>query len=123
EAEAFLFELSETRHRKSAQPIKHLAFDTMKMLDKIKDQHNGLTGVTTGLLDLDQLTSGWQNSDLVILAARPSQGKTALALSFARNAAMPVQAAPKVPVAIFSLEMGAMQLVLRMLCAEARVDM
>lgn len=123
EAEAFLFELSETRHRKSAQPIKQLAFDTMKMLDKIKDQHNGLTGVTTGLLDLDQITSGWQNSDLVVLAARPSQGKTALALSFARNAAMPAQAMPKVPVAVFSLEMGSMQLVLRMLCAEAKVDM
>src|ERR1035437_2651042 len=84
EAEGLLFELSETRHRKSAQPIKQLAFDTMKMLDKIKDQHNGLTGVTTGLLDLDQITSGWQPSDLIVLAARPSQGKTALALNFAR---------------------------------------
>jgi replicative DNA helicase len=129
EAEGFLFELSETRHRKSAQPIKQLAFDTMKMLDKIKDQHNGLTGVTTGLLDLDQITSGWQNSDLIVLAARPSQGKTALALNFARNAAMPIHTGdhlhpmPKVPVAIFSLEMGSMQLVLRMLCAEAKVDM
>jgi len=123
EAEGFLFELSETRHRKSAQPIKQLAFDTMKMLDKIKDQHNGLTGVTTGLLDLDQITSGWQPSDLIVLAARPSQGKTALALNFARIAAMPEHAIPKVPVAIFSLEMGAQQLVLRMLCAEAKVDM
>ncbi len=123
EAEGYLFQLSETRHRRSFHPIKQLAFDTMKMLDQIKDQHNGLTGVTTGLLDLDQLTSGWQPSDLVILAARPSQGKTALALSFARNAALPQHPMPKVPVAIFSLEMGAQQLVLRMLCAEAKVDM
>jgi replicative DNA helicase len=123
EAESFLFELSETRHRRSFHPIKQLAFDTMKMLDRIKDQHNGLTGVTTGLLDLDNITSGWQNSDLVILAARPSQGKTALALSFARSAAMPAHSMPKIPVAVFSLEMGAMQLVLRMLCSEAKVDM
>jgi len=123
EAESYLFELSEVRHRKSAQSIKPLAYETMKMLDRIKGQHNGLTGVNTGLLDLDQITSGWQNSDLVILAARPSQGKTALALSFARSAAIPLHALPKVPVAIFSLEMGAQQLVLRMLCSEAKVDM
>jgi replicative DNA helicase len=123
EAESFLFQLSETRHRRSAQAIKPLAFDTMKMLDRIKEQHNGLTGVTTGLIDLDEITSGWQNSDLIVLAARPSQGKTALALNFARSAAMPSHSLPKVPVAIFSLEMGAMQLVLRMLCAEAKVDM
>jgi replicative DNA helicase len=123
EAEGFLFQLSETRHRRSFYAMKQLAFDTMKMLDKINGQHSGLTGVTTGLLDLDNLTSGWQKSDLVVLAARPSQGKTALALSFARAAAMHPTPANRTPVAFFSLEMGAMQLVLRLLCAEAKVDM
>lgn len=123
EAEGFLFKLSETRHRRSFKPMKSLAFDTMKMLDKIKGQHNGLTGVTTGLTDLDNLTSGWQKSDLIILAARPSQGKTALALNFARTTALHTNPELRTGVAIFSLEMGAMQLVLRLLCAEAKVDM
>ena len=123
EAEGLLFELSETRHRRSFRGMKQLAFDTMKMLDKIKGQHNGLTGVTTGLADLDNLTSGWQKSDLIVLAARPSQGKTALALNFARMTALNPDPALRAPVAIFSLEMGAMQLVLRLLCAEAKVDM
>jgi len=123
EAEGLLFELSETRHRRSFHGIKQLAHDTMKMLDKINGQHNGLTGVTTGLTDLDTLTSGWQKSDLIVLAARPSQGKTALALNFARTTALHPDPALRTPVAIFSLEMGAMQLVLRLLCAEAKVDM
>ena len=124
EAESALFRLSETRHRKSFYSMKSLAFDTMKMLDKITGQHSGITGVPSGLNDLDALTSGWQKSDLIIVAARPSQGKTALSLTFARNAAMTEQQKEnRTGVAYFSLEMGAMQLVLRLLCAEAKVDM
>lgn len=128
EAEGALFRLSETRHRKSFHTMKSLAFDTMKMLDRINAQHTGVTGVPSGLADLDSLTSGWQPSDLVIVAARPSQGKTALSLTFARNAAMGDQRSgdgerQRTGVAYFSLEMGAMQLVLRLLCAEAKVDM
>jgi replicative DNA helicase len=122
EAEGSLFRLSETRHRKSFHSMKSLAFDTMKMLDRINAQHTGVTGVPSGLNDLDALTSGWQSSDLVIVAARPSQGKTALSLTFARNAAM-AAGNERTGVAYFSLEMGAMQLVLRLLCAEAKVDM
>ena len=103
--------------------MKALAFDTMKMLDKITGQHSGVTGVPSGLTDLDSITSGWQKSDLIILAARPSQGKTALSLAFARNAAMQTLKERRTGVAYFSLEMGAMQLVLRLLCSEAKVDM
>jgi replicative DNA helicase len=102
--------------------MKSLAMDTMKMLDRINGEHNGVTGVQSGLIDLDTLTGGWQSSDLIILAARPSQGKTALSLTFARNASMSKETKP-VSVAYFSLEMGAMQLVMRLLCGEAQVDM
>jgi replicative DNA helicase len=77
-----------------------------------------VTGVPTGFNQLDNLTSGLQNSDLIILAARPSMGKTALALNIARNAAVDAN----IPVALFSLEMSKEQLSLRMLCSEARID-
>ena len=75
-------------------------------------------GVSSGFKDIDALTSGFQNSDLVILAARPSMGKTALAHNLARNAAVEF----KIPVAIFSLEMSREQLVLRLICSESRVN-
>ena len=79
-----------------------------------------MTGVPTGFIDLDRITAGLQPSDLVVIAARPSMGKTALALNIAAYAAM--EADPQVGVAFFSLEMSKEQLVLRMLCSEARVD-
>jgi replicative DNA helicase len=123
QAEAALFRLSESKHRKSFQHMKGLAFEAVEALEKIHGQATGITGVTSGLRDLDNLTSGWQKSDLIILAARPSQGKTALSLTFARNAAMMPEKDKRTGVAYFSLEMGAMQLVLRLLCAEAKVDM
>lgn len=123
QAEGALFRLSESKHRKSFQHMKGLAFEAVEQLEKIHGQATGITGVTSGLRDLDNLTSGWQKSDLIILAARPSQGKTALSLTFARNAAMMPEKEKRTGVAYFSLEMGAMQLVLRLLCAEAKVDM
>jgi replicative DNA helicase len=123
QAEGALFRLSESRHRKSVSPIKPLAHATLELLDSIDGKHSGITGVPSGLADLDNLTSGWQKSDLIILAARPSQGKTALSLAFARNAAITEKKEDRVGVAYFSLEMSAMQLVLRLLCSEAKVDM
>jgi replicative DNA helicase len=77
-----------------------------------------VTGVPAGFTDLDNLTGGFQNSDLIIVAGRPSQGKTALVLSMARNASV----LHDVPIAFFSLEMSVQQLVMRLMCAEARVD-
>ncbi len=123
QAEGSMFRLSESRHRKTIQGIKPLALDTLEMLDKIDGKHSGITGVASGLTDLDNLTAGWQKSDLIILAARPSQGKTALSLTFAKNAAMAEKKEDRIGVAYFSLEMSAMQLVLRLLCSEAKVDM
>lgn len=122
-AESDLFRLSETRHRKSFQRMNHLAHETIEFLEKIHDRDSATTGVPSGLSELDEITSGWQNTDLIILAARPSQGKTALALTLARSAAMNPIKEQRVGVAFFSLEMGAQQLVLRMLCSEAGVDM
>ena len=123
QAESSLFRLSETRHRRSFMRMDKLSHEAMEHLQHIHDHHSVLTGVPSGLTDLDELTSGWQKTDLIILAARPSQGKTALALTLARNAALNPVKEHRVPVAIFSLEMGAQQLVLRLLCSEAQVDM
>jgi replicative DNA helicase len=90
----------------------------IETLEEKQGNKSLVTGVPMGFGHLDNLTSGLQNSDLIILAARPSMGKTALALNIARNAAVDAN----IPVAVFSLEMSKEQLSLRMLCAEARLD-
>jgi replicative DNA helicase len=90
----------------------------IETLEEKQGNRSLVTGVPTGFSHLDNLTSGLQKSDLIILAARPSMGKTALALNIARNAAVEAN----IPVAIFSLEMSKEQLSLRMLCSEARID-
>jgi replicative DNA helicase len=90
----------------------------MDVLQSIHGKHSGVTGVPAGFADLDSLTGGFQQSDLIIVAGRPSQGKTALALSIARNASV----LHDIPIGIFSLEMSVQQLVMRLMCAEARVD-
>ena len=120
EAEQSVFRISEKRLKKSFTSMHKAVHDTLEMLESIHGKHAGVTGVPTGFRDLDTLTGGWQNSDLVIIAGRPSCGKTALALSLARNAAM--HAEKPTPVGIFSLEMSMQQLVMRLLCAEAKVD-
>ncbi|MEK6565114.1 MAG: replicative DNA helicase, partial [Bacteroidota bacterium] len=91
---------------------------TMEMLQSIHGKHSGVTGVPTGFTDLDNLTGGFQKSDLIIVAGRPSQGKTALILSIARNASVLHDKS----IGFFSLEMSNQQLVMRLICAEARVD-
>lgn len=117
-AEASIFEVTDKKTRQSFFPISQLISANFDALDE-KQRHKSLvTGVPTGFTHLDNLTSGLQKSDLIIIAARPSMGKTALALNIARNAAVDAG----VPTAIFSLEMSKEQLSLRMLCAEARID-
>lgn len=117
-AESSIFEISENKTRQSFYPISNIIVSNIEALEEKQGNKSLVTGVPTDFRDLDRLTSGFQNSDLVILAARPSMGKTALALNLARNATIN----HNVPVAIFSLEMSKEQLSLRMLCAEARVD-
>ncbi|MFN0157407.1 MAG: replicative DNA helicase [Bacteroidota bacterium] len=120
EAEQAIFQISEKRLRKSFVSMHKAVHDTIEMLESIHGKHSGVTGVPTGFRELDTLTGGWQSSDLIIIAGRPSSGKTAFALSLARNAAMHND--KPTGVGIFSLEMSTQQLVMRLLCAEAKVD-
>lgn len=117
-AEASIFEVTDKKTRQAFYPLSKLIDGNIDFLEEKQKNKSLVTGVPTGFTLLDNLTSGFQNSDLVILAARPSMGKTALALNIARNAAVDAG----VPVAIFSLEMSKEQLSLRMLCAEASID-
>jgi len=117
-AEHAIFEISEDRVRPSFYPIKDIIKSSFKTIEKLYEKRQLITGVPTGFTRLDELTSGLQPSELIIVAGRPSMGKTAFALNIAQHAAVEAQ----VPAAVFSLEMGKEQLALRMLCSEAKVD-
>lgn len=118
-AEQAIFEIAQTRQKKDFEPLKEVLYSNLKKIDEVSKLDGGLTGVTTGFLDLDAKTSGLQKSDLIMLAARPSMGKTALALNIAQQAALK----GKARVLIFSLEMPKEQLGQRLLSIESRVDM
>ena len=118
QAEKSIFEISEKRTRRSFFPLKEVVKDNFKSIEKLVGQPGMVTGVPTGFLDLDNKTAGFQPSDLIILAARPSMGKTSLALDIARFACLHANIAT----AMSSLEMSKDQLGMRMLCAEARVN-
>lgn len=111
EAEGKLFEISQRNLKKDYTQIDPVIGDAYAMIQKAAAQSDGLSGIASGFTDLDKMTSGWQNSDLVILAARPAMGKTAFALSMAKNIAID----QKMPVAFFSLEMSNVQLVNRLI--------
>ncbi|MFQ6613837.1 MAG: replicative DNA helicase [Fidelibacterota bacterium] len=117
-AERNIFQLSENRLRGGFEPIKDVMVETFEMLDKISAHKGDVVGVPSGIKKLDDKTAGFQDGDLIIIAGRPGMGKTALALTLARNAAVE----SKIPVGIFSLEMSNKQLAMRLLCSEARVD-
>jgi len=117
-AENAVFEISEDKINPSFHPISEVIYNTIDVIEARQGDQALVTGVPTGFGKLDELTAGFQPSDLIIIAARPSMGKTAFALNVARNAAVD----SGVPVAIFSLEMSKEQLGMRILCAEARVD-
>ncbi len=117
-AESVVFEIAESKTKPSYFPISKIIESNIDALVERRGNKALLSGVPTGFKKLDALTSGFQKSDLIIIAARPGMGKTALALNFARNAAVDAD----VPVAFFSLEMSKEQLSMRLLCAEARID-
>ncbi len=110
EAEGKLFEISQQNLKKDYTQIDPVIKDAYDMLQKAAARSDGLSGISSGFRELDKMTSGWQNSDLVILAARPAMGKTAFALSMAKNIAVD----QKIPMAFFSLEMANVQLVNRL---------
>lgn len=118
QAERSIFEIAERKMRPSFVPVREIVKASFETIERLYEKKERVTGVPTGFTDLDEMTSGLQPSDLIIVAGRPSMGKTALALSIAQYAAIE----KRETVAIFSLEMSKEQLVLRMLCSEARVD-
>lgn len=117
-AEQSIFEISENKVRPAFHPIREIVKDSFRSIEDLYSRKELITGVPTGFEKIDDLTSGLQKSDLIIVAGRPSMGKTAFALNIAQFAAMETQTA----VAIFSLEMSKEQLVFRLLASEAKVD-
>src|SRR6478609_3180340 len=119
DAESKLFEITNNHLRKNFDTIDSVLVKTIQRIEDLRHKNEDITGVPSGFPSLDRVTYGWQNTDLIILAARPAVGKTAFALNLARNAAM--SATKPTPVALFSLEMSAGQLVQRILAAESEI--
>jgi len=117
-AEQMIFALADERTRQGFIHVKPVADQVLEKIQELGGRGVVLTGLTTGFNDIDEMTSGLQPSDLIIVAARPSMGKTALCLTLAQNAAIKADAV----VGVFSLEMSKEALVMRMLCSEGRVD-
>lgn len=118
-AESEIFRIAEKRMTKNYQGMKELTKETYKQIDQMRIRsESGLTGIPSGLIDLDKYLGGLQKSELIIIAARPSMGKTALSLSIARNLAVEY----KKSIAFFSLEMASTQLIIRLLSAEAKIN-
>ncbi|ACF45395.1 MAG: replicative DNA helicase [Prosthecochloris sp.] len=112
------FNISQAGLKKKASNIKELLKNATRMLENLSASQSSVTGVASGFSELDEMTAGFQQSDLIIIAARPSAGKTAFALALARNAAVDFNT----PVLFFSLEMAEVQLAVRLMCAEACVE-
>lgn len=117
-AEKIIFEIAQRRVKGGFASVRDIVRDSFKAIETLYEKKALVTGVPTGYRDLDRITSGLQGSDLIIIAGRPSMGKTALALNIVEHAAVESQ----VPCAVFSLEMSKEQLVQRMLCSRAEVD-
>lgn len=115
-AEQQMFDISENNFRRESLDMRSLVKEAYDEIEAAKNSEGSLRGVPSGFTDLDRLTAGWQKSDLVVIASRPGMGKTAFALTMARNAAM-----LKKPVAVFSLEMSAVQLTTRLISSEAEI--
>jgi len=118
DAEKYIMEIAQNRNSGGFTPIRDALLETYERIEFLSQRRGDVTGIPSGYVDLDKMTAGFQRSDLIILAARPSVGKTAFALNVAQN----VAARAGETVAIFSLEMSASQLVQRMICAEGNLD-
>ncbi len=118
EAERTIFEIAQAKKGTGFEPMSDIVPRAFDRITKLFDRQEHITGVATGYEELDRMTAGLQPSDLIILAGRPSMGKTALAMNMVQHAAL----IEKIPVAVFSLEMSMEQLALRMLCSIGRID-
>ncbi len=124
QVETRIFSVTQNRVSESAKPMREPTREAMNVITKMMMKKGELTGVSSGFIDLDKLTWGFQKQEMIILAARPSMGKTSLCLGFAEAAALPKPGKGEpVGVLVFSLEMSASQLALRMLCSRSRVNM
>jgi replicative DNA helicase len=118
EAEKTIFEIAQAKKRQGFQAMSDVVPKAFDRITRLFDRQEQITGVATGFNELDRMTAGLQPSDLIILAGRPSMGKTALAMNMVQHAAV----IDKIPVAVFSLEMATEQLALRMICSLGRID-
>ncbi|MFE7084650.1 replicative DNA helicase, partial [Priestia megaterium] len=118
DAEKTIMEVAQRKNSGAFQNIKDVLVQTYDNIEQLHNRKGDITGIPTGFIELDRMTAGFQRNDLIIVAARPSVGKTAFALNIAQNVATKTDES----VAIFSLEMGAEQLVMRMLCAEGNIN-
>lgn len=118
EAEKTILEVSHKKNTSAFVSIKDVLVEAYENIEQLQNRTGDITGIPTGFSELDRMTAGFQRNDLIIVAARPSVGKTAFALNIAQNVATKTDE----NVAIFSLEMGASQLVMRMICAEGNID-
>lgn len=119
-AESKIFDVCAARSASVPEPIAGLAFASIEKTKLIIEKGEKVTGLTTGFIDLDKMTGGWKRTDLIIVAGRPSMGKSAIVSEFAANAAAEV---PGAVVAVFSLEMSKEQLAARFICSKARIDL
>lgn len=117
-AESNLFQIAESNMTKQASTMHNIVGQAISEIEKARNNPDGISGTPSGFYELDKITSGWQKSDMIVIAARPGMGKTALVLSMARNTAVDYN----MGVAVFSLEMSAVQLVKRLIAGEARID-
>jgi len=122
EAERMIFQIAEKKYRPSFFSIKDLVWESMKTIESLKSRVDGITGVATGFTDLDRMTGGLQPADLIVVAGRPSMGKTSFALNIAQYAAVAGDGETTLPVGVFSLEMSKEQLAMRLLSSEAEVE-
>lgn len=117
-AEQGLYEITDKNLRRGYQTVGMIARKSLQQLETMANSKDGVVGIPSGFPDLDKMTSGWQKSNLIIIAARPGMGKTSFTLALARNASMDYEK----PVALFSLEMNNIELVNRLISMEAEVE-
>jgi replicative DNA helicase len=117
-SEDLIYKVSQRRDNQDFQPLRELLTENMEVVEKLYERGSSITGLPTGFTELDNITAGFQPSNLIVIAARPAMGKSALAVSMAQHVAVE----QNTPVVIFSLEMSKMELTQRLMCAEARVD-
>lgn len=117
-AESKLYSVTQGNLKRSSETAGELVIKALKKINSLMNSESEFSGIPSGFNDLDKLTSGWQNSDLIIIAARPGMGKTAFTLSLARN----ISVGQNIPVAFFSLEMSSVQLIMRLISSETKIE-